>query len=231
MKITKHGQSCFLIETKQGSRILIDPGTYVFGMKETLTPGDFQEIDVLVITHQHSDHFDVENVVKIIEGNKEHGIRIFSTTSVREILKERGIDLEVIANGQKIDSLGVAQDISITVILSQHGPKNGILPSGDKVPIVSGVLIEEKDGTSFYDPGDTIELKTTADVIATPICGKVVLNIEEAKEQLLELKPKIVIPIHYDNSAYPAEPADFNEAMKDTGIEVRVLSDGEMIEV
>lgn len=227
MKITKHGQSCFLIETKQGSRILIDPGTYVFGDKEKLTSEDFKKIDILIITHEHSDHFDIENVKKIIQSNPQ--IKIFTTTKVKEILG--GSDkVSILGSVNKEQGLGIAGDITITGVVSRHGKKDGFLPSGDKAPAVTGVLIEA-DNKSFYHPGDTIELKITADVIATPICGVVVLDIEEAKEQLLSLKPKIAIPMHYDNSAYPVDPTDFIEAMKDTGIDVKVLGDGETIEL
>lgn len=226
MKITKHGQSCFLIETELGSRALIDPGVYVFGQKEKLTPDNFKGIDILIITHEHSDHFDIDNIATIID--REKTIEIFTTVAVGEIISAKlGIKTETISRGFSREGLGAFGDISLTGVLSQHGP----LPNGNEPPIVSGVLLEEKNGPSFYDPGDTVELNTTADIIATPICGKVVLNIEEAKEQLLELKPKIAIPIHYDNPAFPVNVDDFVETMKDTGIDVRVLSDGEMIEV
>jgi|GEM_PF-1042332 len=228
MKITKHAQSCFLVETEAGSRILIDPGTYVFGGKEKLSPEDqqFKEIHVLIITHEHSDHFDIENVKKIIQSNQQ--IKIFTTTKVKEILGYS--EASILGSVNKEQGLGIAEDITITGVVSRHGKKDGFLPSGDKAPAVTGVLIET-DGASFYHPGDTIELKTTADVIATPICGTVVLSIEEAKEQLLKLKPKYAIPMHYDNSSYPVDVNDFVKAMEGTGIEVIVLSDKEKREV
>lgn len=56
------------------------------------------------------------------------------------------------------------------------------------------------------------------------------MNIEQAKEEVLKLKPEIVIPIHYDNPVFPVNVADFEKTMQGTGIEVKTLSWGESIE-
>ncbi len=226
MKITKHAQSCFLIESDKGSRILIDPGTYVFGGKETLTPADFPDIDILIITHEHSDHFDIPSVKKIVEN--QPGIQIFSTEALKDdISQEIGVVPNDLEDTEKVSGLGSGKDIALTGVPSEHGP----LPSGDEPPKVCGVLIEEENGPSFYDPGDSIVLNSNDDIIAAPICGKVVLNIDQAKEQLTKLKPKVAIPIHYDNPIYPVDVKDFVRAMEGTGIEVKMLNDGESLEV
>ncbi len=225
MKITKHAQSCFLVETERGSRILIDPGVYVFGQKETLTPDDFQNIDILIITHEHSDHFDPGNVKKIVE--REKSLQIFSTEVLTEkITCEIGVKPKALEDMRDVSGLGSGRDITITGIPSVHGP----LPNGNEPPQVCGALIKEENGPSFYAPGDTIQLGADADIIAAPICGKVVLNIDEAKQQLLERKPNVAIPIHYDNPVFPVDVQDFITAMADTGIEVKYLKDGESYE-
>lgn len=218
MKITKHMQSCFLIETAQ-SRILIDPGYFVFG-QEGKAAEDFQNIDLIVITHEHEDHFDWENVQKIIEVSNPI---VLSTEPVVKRIKEKFSDLDcgVIGEGYKRN----IKDVKITGSESKHGP----LPTGKPAPIVSGAIID--DGiTRFYTPGDSIVLsnKTKADVVATPICGQVVMNINQAKEELLKLMPKIAIPIHYDNDKYPVDVNDFVNAMEGTGVEVKALKNGEM---
>jgi L-ascorbate metabolism protein UlaG (beta-lactamase superfamily) len=227
MKITKHAQSCFLIKTDLGSRILIDPGDFVFGKKEHLTGNDFKDIDLLIITHSHSDHFDIDNIGVIIKNSK--AIQIFATSEVKEaIYQKTGYEANVISNGISLEGLGLYGDISLTGILSKHGP----LPNGNRPPVVSGVLIKEKDGTTFYHPGDTIQLKTdlNTDIVAVPICGAVTLDIEQAKEQLQKMSPKLVIPIHYDNPAFPVDVKDFVKAMVLTNIDTRVLRDGETLE-
>jgi L-ascorbate metabolism protein UlaG (beta-lactamase superfamily) len=74
MKITKFAQSNFLIET-DGKRVLIDPGIFnreIFGK----TKDFFNDIDVIIVTHKHEDHFDVDSVVSIFMSSHP---AIFST--------------------------------------------------------------------------------------------------------------------------------------------------------
>lgn len=218
MKITKHAQSCFLVETGD-VKILIDPGNFVFE-KEGFDPANFTNIDAVFISHPHSDHLDLPNLVKIAD--KNHAT-VYANQQVNdEVLSGAGLSgVEVLKDGDAADVKGV----QVKVIKSEHGP----LPTGDTPPDVMGFLID--DGTTtFYDPADTMELMATADVIAEPICDKVVMDIEKAKSEAIRTKPKLVIPIHYDNPAFPVEVEDFVSAMSDTGIEVRVLGYGESVE-
>lgn len=220
MKITKHSQSCFLIESSY-SKILIDPGKFVFE-DEGLLPDAFQGISVIIITHLHTDHFDLENIIKIF--HKSHPI-FFTTTEVRSVIIKSIPNADIrILGSTKAEKI---EDFLISGVNSIHGP----LPSGQEPPIVSGVLIDDGE-TKFYHPGDTIVLEEgiEADVLATPICGQVVMSIQEAKSQLVMLKPKIVIPMHYDNPKYPVEIGDFIKAMDGTGIEIRTLKNGEVFE-
>jgi len=213
MKITKHGQSCLLVETKSG-KILIDPGSFVFN-EEGLSADKFMDIDVMLFTHEHSDHFDIENVKKIIDANKS---KVIACATVCDALKQENIEINIVEAevGKSYDF----DDFSVKVYKSTHGP----LPTGAEPPEVIGFKIEENGEKSMYSPGDTIELaETGADLIAVPICGQVVLSIKEAKAELIEQKPEIAIPIHYDNPRFPVDVRDFVEAMKDTNVEVKAL--------
>lgn len=212
MKITKHAQSCFLIET-MSARILIDPGEYVFG-KEGLKADDFQDIDVVLITHEHYDHLDMENLKIIIKNNHP---QIFSTHKVLEMISS-----EIPGRYEE----EIPESIKIEKYASKHGP----LPNGNEPPPVTGFVIDDGE-TRFYTPGDTIFLneKAKADIIAVPICGKVVMDIKKAKEELLKAKPKLAIPIHYDNPMFPVKIDDFAKEMEGTGILVKILNYGDTI--
>lgn len=211
IKITKHAQSCLEIES-EGSRTLIDPGSYFIEIENPKLE-DIKPIDLLVITHEHGDHIDENFVNELIMRDDPF---IITTSKVEILLKSQKIVKE--ANDFEIG------DLKVTSVPSTHGP----LPNGNEPPEVIGVKIVYP-GLSVYDPGDTVVLNENADVILTPICGKVVLSIDEAKEQLLKLKPKLSIPIHYDNPAFPVNVDDFSKAMEGTGIEVKVLKNGESI--
>lgn len=203
-------------------KVLIDPGTYVFG-KEGLTPDSFADIDVIIITHEHFDHFDWENIREIIKRDMP---TVLGTTAIKEIVQTGfpEIDFHLLSQKVKHDF----DSIKIEGFLSEHGP----LPNGNPAPEVSGVVIDDGD-TRFYTPGDSLILNkdTKAKIIAVPICGTVTMNINQAKTQLINLKPELVIPMHYDNPIFPVNVNDFAKAMSDTEIEVRILENGQTIEV
>jgi len=221
MKLTKHGQSCFLIEANS-QKILVDPGSFMFH-EEGIKIHDLPKIDIIAVSHEHFDHFDVEKIGEIIERDNP---QIVGAIPVVQQLNEKYPSTQVkpLLDGQEFDF----GDIKIKGFHSKHGP----LPTGKPAPEVMGIVIEDGD-TSFYTPGDSLYLnrQTKADVIAVPICGRVVMNIETAKKELLEMKPKVAIPIHYDNPVFPVRVEDFASIMKGTNIKIAVLKWGEGIEI
>lgn len=220
MKIIKHAQSCFEVVLND-TNILIDPGSYVFGL-EKKKPEDFKNTDFLIITHEHSDHFDLANIEKIIDLSDPV---IYSTRKVVDQINNSKPNAKCQVLNEEL--IHIKDDIVIRGIKSEHGP----IPTGVPAPEVMGALIKDgKSQNSFYHPGDTIKLNAKAEIIATPICGQVVLNINEAKDQLLEMRPRLVIPIHYDNDYYPVKVEDFLKEMEGTGISTRKLEMGEELE-
>jgi len=217
MKITKHAQSCFFDETLH-EKVLIDAGNFVFE-NEGMKIEDFTGTTIMVFTHEHRDHFDIERVVEIIKRNNP---RVLATRAVAEKLKDFS-KVEIVSAEYKQKF----SDVTVEGFLSKHGP----LPSGDTVPEVSGIVLDD-GSTRFYAPGDTVSLdqKSNANIVATPFDGVVVMDINSAKSELLKLMPRIAIPIHYDNPAYPADVSDFEKAMEGSGIDVRILKWGESFE-
>lgn len=228
MKITKHGQSCLFIETEKGSRVLIDPGKFVFGEPENLknTDADFTDIDVLVITHEHPDHFD-ENTIEIIKREKPV---VFANAKVSGIIAEETMqDCKLLLESLSIGPFGKGKDIYITGVESRHGD----LPNGKPVPEVAGVIVDDGEN-QLYHPGDTVEIKSIgADIIAVPIAGTVTTTAEEARDQIarFKIKPKLVIPIHFENPAFLQEQDRFEAVMKEAGLKGKYLKNGESVTV
>lgn len=223
MRLIKHAQSCFLVEVGD-KNILIDPGEFVYRF-EDIKPADWQNIDVLVLTHSHRDHFDLEAVREILDNNQP---LLVTTEEIRQILGREynlaEINIETLYHGR------IGQVTLHTPGSEKHGP----LPSGEEPPQVRGVVIEgsgkdEKSKKTVYHPGDSVVLdpKQKVDVVLTPITPPVTVSLEEARDQLEKIGPKVAIPMHYDRPERTADPSRFAQALKGTGIKVVILGFGE----
>ena len=98
MKITKFGHCCLLIE-ENGVRILTDPGTYSTQQNEV------KNIDFVLITHEHSDHFHIDSLKALLKNNPQ--AKIVTNKSVGALLEKDGIAFSVVENGQNSDANGV----------------------------------------------------------------------------------------------------------------------------
>jgi L-ascorbate metabolism protein UlaG (beta-lactamase superfamily) len=217
MKLTKYPQSCILFEYKN-KRILIDPGKFVYSQTD-MKPEDWKDIDILLLTHEHSDHAMPEAIKVIVQNNNPV---ILTNKVVHGILKDEGINSEILEPGQE----KVIDDIKITGVKSKHGD---MTPFGKPTPDVTGFLIDDK----LYHPGDSLYLdeKPYADIVCVPVGGIVVMDGKEAAKFVNEIKPKLAIPIHYSNPIHPATTDEFEKAMSDSDVEVKVLENKESMEV
>ncbi|MER3461102.1 MAG: hypothetical protein C4303_08465 [candidate division GAL15 bacterium] len=71
MKITYFGHACFLLESREGKRILIDPFNEQVGY-----PVPRVAADLVLVSHEHFDHNHVQAVTgspRIIRGLREGG--------------------------------------------------------------------------------------------------------------------------------------------------------------
>jgi len=220
MKITKHIHSCFLIETG-GKRILIDPGSFCYDDK--FRPEDWKDIDILLITHGHSDHCFPEAVEIINKNNKP---LIIGSKWVKDILLESNIDVETFEPGQEKK----IENIKITAIRAMHGE----IPKMKQSPReVIGFLVDDGK-TSVYHCADTLYMKDKpyADVVLVPITDMcLTMDPKEARIFVEEIKPKLAIPIHFESPKHPVDPNEFIAEMKDSDVKAIVLENRKSIEV
>ncbi len=200
MKITRYVHATVSIETKK-NKILIDPGKYAFDGGRfnvgKLKPEYFNDIDILVLTHTHADHYDPE-VVSVI--NQKSNPKIISNFEVGEDLTKRGIDHIVMKEGDK----KIINNIEFTAYLCDH-----IIPS-------IGLTIDDGKNKAYY-VSDSIykEPDTNADILLVPIGNRgLVMSPKEAALFTQKMKPKIVIPIHYESPKDNTTPEDFIREMK-----------------
>jgi L-ascorbate metabolism protein UlaG (beta-lactamase superfamily) len=160
MRITHLGHAAVLAET-DGTRILIDPGNFTDAW-HSLT-----DLDAVLVTHQHPDHLDPENVPRLIADNPS-----------AVVLVEPSI-LELISSG-KLPSLGenaealppdeqvAIGDVLITAVGGQHAIIHRDIP---RIGNVGYVLRSEGQPTLFH-PGDALDtVPDSIDILAVPAYG------------------------------------------------------------
>ncbi len=176
MKITKFGHCCLLIE-ENNVRILTDPGTY------TVKQNEIDNVDVLLITHEHADHYHIDSVRKILERNPE--ITIITNSSVYTLLEKEGVSsVKIVEDGQNYEYKGIT--------FRAIGKDHAVIYREWPIVQNTGYFIGER---LFY-PGDAfVEPKIPVDVLALPIAGPW-LKISEVIDYAIAVSPKKTFPVH-----------------------------------
>lgn len=231
-------QAGYVIKTPQGTLMgidlyLTDCCNAMFGMKRQvpvpIEPGNLK-LDLLVSTHAHADHLDPEALPIFAKNSK---MSFLGAPDCREGYRGVGIAdsrYTIIARGER----STFRDIEFKAIYADHG---------ELAPEAIGLMIKI-DGVTIYHTGDTAlrpeEILSslgneTIDVMILPINGAFGnLNAAEACELASVVKPRIVIPCHYDMFAeYGCDPAEFTKlaGKLPAGVRPVVMEVGEMMKV
>ncbi len=97
MQLTKYEHACLLIRDGQNG-LIIDPGKY------TNLPDELENIGTVIVSDEHLDHLDVDNLKKILGRNPE--AKIFSTKTVTAELAKEGITCTAVAGQLTTNSSG-----------------------------------------------------------------------------------------------------------------------------
>lgn len=175
MKITRYAHACLLVEMG-GVRIITDPG------KWNSTPGA-DNVDAVLITHEHQDHCDTEQLKSILA--KSPNARIITHEAVGAVLTEANVAHEVIENGESVEVKG----ISIESCGTEHSPIYGdVSPCRNTGYVIGGEL---------FVPGDALHdiPHKPIRVLALPTGGPW-MRLSEAIDYAKKVRPEIVFPIH-----------------------------------
>lgn len=211
MKITKFVHSCLTIET-DGLSILIDPGGFSFS-SHLLNINSLRQLDYIVITHEHPDHYD-EHFLRLISKRFSHAQIITNEELLNKIAK---LNLP--------NPLSSGSQEKISVFEARHEP----LPLDDpNVPNI-GVHIADR----LTCPGDSYDFKHTRDVLALPITGPFA-SYKQALDVVVELKPKVVLPLHdweWHKAARHSRYSGAKEFLKTHDIEFIELENAKSVEI
>ncbi|MBI4277692.1 MAG: MBL fold metallo-hydrolase [Armatimonadetes bacterium] len=186
MKITYLGHSCFLLETRAGTRVLIDPYDDKVGY-----PVPRVAADVVVLTHEHGDHAYVEMATgspKVVRGLKEGGQE---HARVAETVK-----------GVKMSTVHTYHDENKG---AQRGRNAMVLFEADDVKVLhAGDLGHDLDDAA-------VKAAAGADVLMIPVGGHYTIDAKMADVVIGRLRPRAVIPMHFKtevNAGWPISTID-----------------------
>lgn len=152
---------------------------------------NYNDADLIFITHDHYDHYSEEDIDKVI---KERTIIVAPEDMLTKLLK-KGFEREnilLVEPNEKYRVRGIEfKTIPAYNVNKQFHPK-----ANEWV----GYLIE-LDGVIYYIAGDTDiteeNKKVKCDVAFVPVGGTFTMDYKEAAELINEIKPKIAVPTHY----------------------------------
>lgn len=227
------GQAGFIFKTGRGKLIaadlyLSDCCRRYAGFKRLLPrlmgPYD-AEFDVVVATHSHYDHFDVDAMPMLLENGRTRFFGAYDTKSELERLglKER---LEFMRPGDSFEAEGV----KITAVRCDHG---------ELAPDAVGIILEA-EGKKVYMTGDTCfrpdyfsdGIFSGTDLLILPINGAFGnMNEAEAAKCAEIIAPGLTVPCHFWNFAeHGGDPCRFAAEMKERGA-YEIMRPGEGLKI
>ncbi len=178
MRIERLGHACLLVEGGD-SRLLVDPGGFSTAWH------DLEDVDAVLITHQHADHVDPEHLAPLVGRT---GARVWAEEAVVPMLAGESVDARAARVGDRIDLGSIQVEVA-------GGIHNEIHPSIPRVGNV-GYVLSEAGGARLYHPGDSYEYPLEGvDVLALPLTAPWA-RMAMTADFLAAVAPARAFPIH-----------------------------------
>jgi L-ascorbate metabolism protein UlaG (beta-lactamase superfamily) len=264
MKITFFEYNTFLIESND-KKIAIDPGAlffYWFRFSSLIPPSEWKSITHIFVTHGDPDHY--WHADRVAEASKAPVI--CNKTMVKEVkgkslmLGPRDKGLAFTTAFQNVHTLSVGECVDIdgmriTGIKTTHGeltlklgPFSKTFKPGPNERVGWGAIGFEIDieGKKIVNLGDSLLHESEwqsiiePDVLMIPIGGKAIHNtmdVEEAVKAVNIMRPKLVIPCHYNCPAFftktynPADVQVFKREVEKSAAKCVILDIGDSIDL
>lgn len=152
---------------------------------------NYNDADIIFITHDHYDHYSEEDIDKVIN---ENTIIVIPEELLTKVLK-KGINKEAIVTVEP-NKKYMVQGIKFETVPAYNTNKTFHPKENDWV----GYVIELND-IRYYIAGDTDiteeNKKVKCNVAFVPVGGTYTMDFKEAAQLVNEIQPKVAVPIHY----------------------------------
>ena len=178
---------------------------------------NYNDADIIFITHDHYDHYSEEDIDKVI---KENTIIVapedlISKLSDRKTKSENNILVRP-NESYNIRGININTIPAYNTNKKFHPKENGWV----------GYVIEI-NGIIYYVAGDTDiteeNRKVKCDVAFVPVGGTYTMNYKEAAELINDIKPKVAVPIHYGSIVGTKEDATKFSELINSDIKCEIL--------
>lgn len=181
-------------------------------------PKDMKKSNLIFVTHDHYDHCDVNNIKELSSAT---GVIIAPASCAEQLT---GMNVRIVKPGDKFETNNIGIEVVSAYNTSKFASSGEPYHKKDKCV---GYVITI-DGKRIYHAGDTDfinEMKDikNIDVALVPIGGVFTMDDKEAAQAVNAIKPKIVVPMHYNTFDKIRADVNYFASMVDAGIEVRVL--------
>lgn len=195
-RITWLGHATVLVQTPQGTSILIDP----FIQNNPKYPKSYElpeKIQYILLSHGHGDH--ISDAVPVAKKHKSNVVAIY------ELAAFIGSEGAENTTGMNIGGTVQLDDVAVTMVEAKHSAgvegKHGAQYAG----VAAGFVLAVTNGPVLYHAGDTTvfsDMKLIRDlyhpeVAMLPIGGFYTMGPREAAMAAEFLQPQAVLPIHF----------------------------------
>lgn len=189
------------IKITENMVIYIDP----YNIKE-----EFNDADIIFITHNHYDHFSAEDIIKCRKDNTKIIITGDLYDDVLNLgFKQKNIICVLPNNNYKLDNISFSTIPAYNINKVFHPKENNWV----------GYIIDSNN-IKYYIAGDTDiteeNKNVKCDIAFLPVGGTFTTDYKEAAMLANEIEPNIAIPIHYGSLVGTEEDAiNFKKLLKD----------------